>query len=78
MGNTMRITPEQLKIITGRSTPAAQVKWFKTHFEVQLESDSHGVIITPEVFNDIIAKRYGTSANDADISDRPKVRLQKK
>ena len=72
----MRLTSKELKEITGRTTPAAQASWFKRHFKVQLEYDTHGVILTKNVFDSIVAKRYGVSANDPGTPPRPTVRLR--
>ena len=72
----MRLSPIELKSITNRSTPTAQVSWFKRHFNVTLEYDQVGVILTPAAFDCLVAKKYGIAAAN-DSASRPSVKLTK-
>lgn len=69
----MRLTQLQLKQITNRSTPTAQVSWFKRHFSLTLEYDRLGVILTENAFDSLVAKKYGIAANTT--TTRPTVKL---
>ncbi|WP_019882347.1 MULTISPECIES: DUF4224 domain-containing protein [unclassified Methylophilus] len=71
----MRISLEELINITGKKTPKTQADWFKSHFDVDAVYDSLGVIITHDVFNAIVAKRYGVlTAKDEKVAEpRPQL-----
>jgi hypothetical protein len=75
----MRIPMAELVIITNKKTPKSQAGWFKKYFAVDVEYDCHGVIITHEAFQAIMAKKYNIQAANEEISpDRPKVKLLRK
>lgn len=75
----MRITLAELVEITHKKTPKGQASWFLKHFGVHVEHDCNGVIITANAFNEMVSKKYGTSAaNDGKAFDRPSVKLLKK
>lgn len=69
----MRISLEELITITGENTPKKQADWFEAHFDVKAVYDSNGVIITPDVFNALVAKAYGVSIKDNAESSRPQL-----
>jgi uncharacterized membrane protein SirB2 len=71
----MRLSEVELMSITNRSTPSAQAAWFKRHFNVSLEYDTLGVILTNNTFEALVAKKYGLGANE---SSRPTVKLAKR
>lgn len=75
----MRIPMEKLVEITSRTTPRGQVSWFKKHFGLDTEYDCHGVIITAEVLNRLIAKKYGVAdpGDTTTSQQRPALRLAK-
>lgn len=76
----MRVTFEELIKITSKKTPRAQAGWFKKHFDVNVEYDCNGVIITHEVFKAIVAKKYGVaiSKEEKAAGPRSQVKLLKK
>jgi predicted DNA-binding protein (UPF0251 family) len=71
----MRISLEELITITGQKSPEAQADWFKTYFNVDAVYDSNGVIITPEVFNAIVAKKYGVMTAKEEMVAEPSPEL---
>lgn len=75
----MRVTFDELVTITNRNTPRAQAGWFKKHFDINVEYDSNGVIITHDVFKAIVAKKYGVaiSKEEKALAPRPQVKLLK-
>lgn len=80
----MRLTPEELQNITGRSMPAAQVRWFQRHYGIEMPHDRKGPIITAQAWEALVARKCGTSAKGepqnhigGDIDGRPTVKLTK-
>jgi len=80
----MRLTPDELEKITGRSMPAAQARWFKTHYGQEIPHDRKGVIITAQAWEAMVARKCGTVAKGealnlvgGDIDARPTVKLTK-
>lgn len=73
----MRIPMDELVRITSRISPRGQASWFKKHFGLDMEYDRHGVIITGDVLNRLIAKKYGVVSYDLPepTSARPALRL---
>ena len=70
----MRLSWEQLKTITQRELPSAQARWFERHFNIKVEYDRQGPIITEAAFNALVMKNLGLAkANAAPI--RPQVKL---
>lgn len=77
----MRLTPEELQNITGRSMPAAQVRWFQRHYGIEMPHDRKGPIITAQAWEALVARKCGTSAKggalDVANGERPEVRMVK-
>lgn len=69
----MRVTFDELARDTNSKTPKGQADWFKKHFDVNVEYDDNGVIITHEIFNLILARKYEIPITNAVVasSDRP-------
>jgi len=74
----VRLNPTQLHEITGREMPMAQCRWFKRHYGVDMPHDRKGVIITAQAWEEMVAKKCGTSAlkepQDA-MRERPAVKM---
>ena len=66
------LTPEQLHTITGKKRPHYQWTWFKTTFGVDLPCNAKCVIISPQLFEQLQARRAGLIAL-ASGGDRPKI-----
>lgn len=69
----MRVTFEELVKDTNNNTPKGQADWFRKHFDVTVEYDSNGVIITREIFNAILARKYQVPITNVEVpsSARP-------
>lgn len=72
-----RMSKEDLFRITGRRRPAAQVRWFKDHFEVKVPADESGPIVTSTAFEALVAKQCGLQQVGANAPDRPTLKLLK-
>lgn len=73
----MRLSREEVREITGKERPAAQVRWFLSHYGIELPHDSRGVIITRSSFEGLVAKKCGLSSASVNQDFRPVVRLTK-
>ncbi len=71
---SMRLSKEELKQITGKEQSAAQVRWFRQHYGVQLAHDRNGVILTKSAFNGLVEKQCGLMPANQNAA-RPAVRL---
>lgn len=69
---TPLLTPEQLHAITGKKRAHYQWAWFKEKFGVDLPCNTKYVIISPQLFEQLQARRAGLIAL-ASGSDRPKI-----
>ena len=54
-----RLSKIELVEITGKKTPGAQMRWFKTRFKITLPYDSEGPVITQSAFEGLVAKACG-------------------
>lgn len=70
----MRLSEKDLLEITNRTLPVAQARWFKRYFGIDVEYDRRGVIMTRNVFEQLVAKKCGISAK---TEARPSVKLLK-
>jgi hypothetical protein len=77
----MRLTPNELHAITGRTVPAAQARWFERHYGQTNPHDTKGVIITAQAWEAMVARKCGTSAKggalDVVNGERPEVKMVK-
>jgi len=77
----MRLTPNELQAITGRTVPAAQARWFERHYGQTIPHDTKGVIITAQAWEALVAHKCGTSAKGSALDvvncERPEVKMIK-
>ena len=66
------LTPEQLHVITGKKRAHYQWAWFNSTFGVDLPCNTKCVIISPQLFEQLQARRAGLIAL-TNGGDRPKI-----
>lgn len=72
MSNDPLLSAEQLYKITGKKRAHCQHAWFKQQFGVDLPRTADRVIISPQLFEQLQAKRAGLAAAPA-VADRPRI-----
>lgn len=75
----VRLNQDQLKDITSRAMPSAQVRWFVRHYGRELPHDRKGVILTAQAWEAMVAEKCGTSAVKGPqnaMKERPAVKLK--
>lgn len=55
----MRLSPDKLRELTGRTQAAAQVRWFRERLGVTVPRDEAGPIITRAALERVMQERLG-------------------
>lgn len=71
-----RWSKQKLKETTNYSQPAAQTKWFKSNFGVDVPRDCLGVIMTDDTYSALHQKRCGLIQQSQQGKQRPKPNLR--
>jgi hypothetical protein len=75
--SSIRINQVELIELTDKQNKSSQVKWFKEKLGVDVVCDSKGPIMTHEIYNDLLKKRYGLlDLQNKEASKRPQVALR--
>lgn len=71
----LRWSPETIKKVTGKRQRAAQRRWFKNHYGIDVPSDAGGPIMTDAAYEALVKKSCGILQTLGQEVPRPSLRI---